>query len=77
MEIVIPIIDRKTKEPLFVQFLNIDQRKDLNMFKWIGRVKQWALSITERVIIFTIGYNLNWNDSDFETWEEMENEKTA
>lgn len=23
----------------------------------------------------TIGYNLNWNDSDFETWEEMENEK--
>lgn len=23
----------------------------------------------------TIGYNLNWDDSEFETWEEMENEK--
>lgn len=23
----------------------------------------------------TIGYNLDWDDSDFETWEEMENEK--
>ena len=23
----------------------------------------------------TIGYNLNWDDSDFETWEEMEEEK--
>ena len=23
----------------------------------------------------TIGYNLNWDESDFETWEEMEEEK--
>lgn len=23
----------------------------------------------------TLGYNLNWDDSDFETWEEMEEEK--